>query len=138
MKFFSKLTFHVTSSFFVLIKCNVPFLLRLLSEKSTFLSIYYTDNLNKVKQLLCENSFYIFDGRINNNMSYNSLQIYCIFVAKNSCYLLTIFDLVGEKSLKSDDILLSSLLRSFLQNANSKIKFRERMRMLMSRQLISL
>ena len=138
MKFFSKLTFHVTSSFFVLIKCNVPFLLRLLSEKSTFVSIYYTDNLNKVKQLLCENSFYIFDGRINNNMSYNSLQIYCIFVAKNSCYLLTIFDLVGEKSLKSDDILLSSLLRSFLQNANSRIKFRERMRMLMSRQLISL
>lgn len=138
MKFFSKLTFHVTSSFFVLIKCNVPFLLRLLSEKSTFVSIYYTDNLNKVKQLLCGNSFYIFDGRINNNMSYNSLQIYCIFVAKNSCYLLTIFDLVGEKSLKSDDILLSSLLRSFLQNANSRIKFRERMRMLMSRQLISL
>lgn len=138
MKFFSKLTFHVTSFFFVLIKCNVPFLLRLLSEKSTFLSIYYTDNLNKVKQLLCGNSFYIFDGRINNNMSYNSLQIYCIFVAKNSCYLLKIFDLVGEKSLKSDDILLSSLLRSFLQNANSKIKFRERMRMLMSRQLISL
>lgn len=138
MKFFSKLTFHVTSSFFVLIKCNVLFLLRLLSEKSTFLSIYCTDNLNKVKQLLCGNSFYIFDGRINNNMSYNSLQIYCIFVAKNSCYLLTIFDLVGEKSLKSDDILLSSLLRSFLQNANSRIKFRERMRMLMSRQLISL